>query len=102
MELSDVIAALRESLKTAMRAGQSDWLQFELEPIELELEAVVTKDVNGKIGWQVLEVGASRESVQTQRLTLRLTPMWRTAQGALVRDFLIADPIRPGETPTFR
>lgn len=100
MDLSDAIDALRESLKVAIHTGRDDWLQFELEPIELELEVVATLDMNGKIGWQILEVGASRESVHTQRLTLRLTPVWRTPDG-LVRDFTIADPLPPGTDVTF-
>ncbi|MGH4006747.1 MAG: trypco2 family protein [Pseudonocardiaceae bacterium] len=54
MDLSEAIEALRESLKTSMQLGKSDWMQFVLDPIELEVETVVTKDANGKVGWKII------------------------------------------------
>jgi len=91
VDLSEAIEALRESLKKSIQAGQDDWMQFVLDPIELEVETVVTKDANGKVGWKIIEASGGYESAKTQRLKLRMTPMWRTPDGVLVRDFTVAD-----------
>jgi hypothetical protein len=88
--LADAIEALRTELSGAMLAGGGHGMQFALEPIELTVQAVVTTGGNGKIGWKILEFGGSRESVATQTLTLRLTPIWKRSDGTLVRDFTIA------------
>jgi hypothetical protein len=101
VDLSEAIEALRESLKTSIQSGKGDWMQFVLDPIELEVEAVVTKDANGKVGWKIIEESGGYESAKTQRLKLRLTPMWRTPDGVLVRDFTVADSQPPGKPPDF-
>jgi hypothetical protein len=88
--LAAAIEALRTELSGAMAAGHGQGMQFALEPIELTVEVVVTDEGNGKIGWKILEVGASRESATTQTLKLTLTPIWKRADGTLVRDFTIA------------
>jgi len=95
--LAEAIGALRAELATAMSEGSGKALQFTLDPVELSLQTVITKDANGKIGWQVLEVGGSYESAATHSLTLRLTPLWRSKDGRLVRDFTIADASLPAE-----
>jgi thioredoxin reductase len=88
--LSAAIEALRAELTAALDEGRDQGLQFQLDPIELTVQAVITKDANGKIGWKILEFGASYESGSTQTLTVRLTPVWKKADGTLVKDFTIA------------
>jgi Trypsin-co-occurring domain 2 len=95
--LAEAIEALRAELMTAMEAGRSQGMQFSVEPVELTVATAVTRDANGKIGWQVFGVGGSVESASTQTLKLTLTPVWRGADGALVRDFTIADVQAAGE-----
>lgn len=90
IDLADAIEGLRKNLIDAMKRGDDQPLQFQLEPVEVTLETVVTKDLGGKIGWKVLEASGSREKQATQTVTLRLTPLWRTADGALSKDFAIA------------
>ena len=89
--LAEAIGALRAELAAAMAEGVGKEFQFTLDPIELTIQTVITKDVNGKVGWQVLEAGGSYESAATHSLTLRLTSWWRDEDGRLVRDFAIAD-----------
>jgi hypothetical protein len=97
--LAEAIEALRAELTTAMEAGRSQGMQFSVEPVELTVATAVTRDANGKIGWQVFGVGGSVESAITQTLKLTLAPVWRGADGTLVRDFTIADVQAAGEQP---
>ena len=89
--LAESIEALRAGLMSAVEKGQSASMLFQLEPVELTLQVEVTKDINGKVGWQVLEAGASRETVTTQTLKLVLRPLWRQSDGTVTADFLVAD-----------
>ena len=108
--LADAIEALRAELTDAMGRGEGQRVQFRTEPIELTVQAVVTKDANGKIGWGTLGVGGKYESASTQTLTLKLRPMWRAPDGTLEEDPVIADRTRapqrfgsaplPGATPS--
>ncbi len=73
------IESLRRELTEAMTAGdyQRERLRFRLEePVVVELQASVTWVGEGKVGWKVVEVGGSRTSADTHRITLRLTPEW--------------------------
>jgi hypothetical protein len=94
--LASAVEALRRELAEALDAGRDQDIQFGLEPIELTVQAAVSKEANGKIGWKILGLGGSYESASTQTLRLRLTPMLRTA-GGLTRDFAIAGPSTPGD-----
>ena len=67
-------------------------MQFEVEPVELTVQAVITKDANGKVGWGALGIGGSYESAVTQTLKLQLKPLWRNPDGTLRRKVVIADP----------
>jgi hypothetical protein len=49
----------------------------------------VTKEANGKIGWNLLGIGGSYEKGRTQTLTLTLAPVWKKPDGTLKRDFTI-------------
>jgi hypothetical protein len=63
--LADAIEALRAALTEAIDQGRAASMQFRVEPIELTLQAVVTKDASGKIGWGALGVGGGYESART-------------------------------------
>jgi len=96
--LASAIEALRAELTDAVDRGRDEPLQFRVEPVELTVQAVVTKGANGKIGWSVLGLGGSYESAATQTLTLRLAPLWKAADGQLTTDFTIAAAGAAGDT----
>jgi hypothetical protein len=89
VELSDAIEALRAELATAIDRGAAHQIRFQVQPVELTLQAVVTKDANGRIGWGALGVGARYESAVTQTLKLTLKPVLETASGPV--DLTVAD-----------
>jgi hypothetical protein len=89
--LAEAIEALRAELTEAVDKGREQGMQFRVEPIELTLQVVVSKDANGKIGWGALGIGGSYESARTQALTLKLQPVWKMTDGSLVEDFTVAD-----------
>ena len=89
--LADAIDALRAELADAIARGGGQSMRFRVEPIELVMQAVITKDAGGRIGWGALGVGASYKSASTQTLTLKLKPMWEAPDGTLTADPLIAD-----------
>lgn len=89
--LADSIDALRDQLTEAIARGSGHGMFFQLSPIELTLQVVVTKDINGKIGWSLLGAGASYAAATTQSLKLTLTPLWSGPDGVLTKDFAIAD-----------
>lgn len=91
IELAKAIESLRAALTEAVDKGRAQGMQFRIEPIELTLQAVVTTDVNGKVGWGALGVGGKYESASTQTLKLKLKPVWRLDDGSLVDDFTVAD-----------
>lgn len=91
--LAEAIAALREDLLAAIDAGEGSRMRFRLAPVELSLRVSVTKQGNGKIGWQVLELGGSYEAATVQTLTLRLEPVWRQDNGVYESDFVIAETV---------
>jgi hypothetical protein len=76
--LSDAIAALRAELVTAMTAGQSEVLHFELGPVELEFTVDVHKvgGADAGIRWGVVSFGAngSAGSAAGHRVKLLLQP----------------------------
>lgn len=98
VDLAEAIEALRAALTDAIGRGEQQRMQFRIQPIELTLQAVVTKDANGKIGWGALGVGGSYESARTQTLTFKLQPVWKTPDGRLVDDFTIASQL-PAPVP---
>lgn len=90
--LADAIDALRGELITAAGRGREQDMRFAIEPVELTVQVAATKDVNGKIGWHIFEAGGGYETVATQTLTLKLTPLWKRPDGTLTSDFAIASP----------
>jgi Trypsin-co-occurring domain 2 len=95
--LADAVKALRSELMEAITAGQDESMRFSLDPIELTVQAVVTKDVHGNIGWKILEFGAKYDSQTTQSITLKLTPQWKLPDGRLTTNFTIADDTAGGD-----
>jgi hypothetical protein len=95
--LAEVIEALRAELMAAIDAGKAEPLQFKLDPVEVTVQTVVTKEANGKIGWKVLEFGGKGSAADTQTLSLRLTPVWRKSDGTLVSDFTISSAGEAGD-----
>jgi hypothetical protein len=98
VSLADAIEALRDGLTEAIIRGEDKPMRFALEPIELTVEAVVTKDANGRIGWSVLGVGGKYETARTQTVTLKLSPWWRKDDGTLTSEFAIASVGVAGDT----
>ena len=97
--LAEAIAALRKELLAAANEGANTAMRFKLAPVELSMQVAVTKDAGGKIGWQVLGLGASYSSATTQTLALRLEPVWRNADGSYTSEFTIVD--QGAESPRF-
>jgi Trypsin-co-occurring domain 2 len=97
--LAESIESLRSELSEAMTASKSQGIQFVVEPIELTVQAAVTKDASGKIGWSVVGLGSSYKSGTTQTLKLRLAPVWKNTDGTLVGDFTVSDVQALAEPP---
>lgn len=96
--LADAIEALREELMKTVTGRGDELMRFALEPIELTVQVVITKDVNGRIGWSVVGVGGGYEKASTQSVTLRLAPFWRKQDGTLTSDFTIASVGMPDDS----
>ncbi|MCG0285354.1 trypco2 family protein [Streptomyces sp. PSAA01] len=98
VELAAAIEALRTELTAAVESGRTERMQFGLEPIELTVQAAVTKGADGRIGWSVLGLGGKWEAAVTQTLKLRLAPMLKAPNGQLTSDFTIASNVMTGDT----
>jgi Trypsin-co-occurring domain 2 len=79
VDLADAIEGLRAGLEEAWLAGKGRPVRFRLEPVELTVQAVVTRTRTGSAGvrWHVLTAGGerSRQTASTQTLVLRLSPV---------------------------
>lgn len=92
LDLADAIEGLRAELTSAIEKGiaQQAKMRFRVtEPVVLEVQAVATKDVHGKVGWKVLELGASYVAANTHKITVKLSPEWWNGK-EFTGDFLIA------------
>jgi hypothetical protein len=77
MELSKVLADLRDELIKAQTVGEGSKLRFLIDDIELELQVAVTAEGNGKAGFKVLtffsaEAEGKGTGSATQKLRLKL------------------------------
>lgn len=88
--LAEAVESLRAELMKAVEAGKDQPMQFSVEPIELTAQVGVTKEADGKIGWNLLGIGGSWGSASTQTLTMKLAPVWKKPDGTLEKDFTIA------------
>lgn len=94
IDIADAIEALREDLTVAMYKGRYQRMRFRLDPVVVELRAVVATGGEGKVGWKVLEVGGARSREATHTVTLKLIPEWREADETYTTDFRVS-----GELP---
>ena len=97
--LAEAIDALRAELNEAMARGEGAGVRFRIKPVELTVQAVVTKGGDGRIGWSVLGIGGKLESASTQILKLELEPVVKTEAGTYTTDFSVAD--QSGEEQRF-
>jgi hypothetical protein len=95
--LAEAVESLRAELMRTVEAGKDQPMQFSVEPVELTAQVAVTKEADGKIGWNLLGIGGSWESASTQTLKLRLAPVWKKPDGTLERDFTIASASPAGD-----
>jgi hypothetical protein len=76
VDLPEAIKALRDALAAAWWDGQGHRVRFRLDPVELTLQAGVTRTGTGSAGirWHLLSLGGerTRESEAVQILKLRL------------------------------
>jgi hypothetical protein len=79
IDLAEAIEALRAELENAWRKGLGGRIRFRLQPVEMTVQAGVTRTGTGTAGvkWHVLALGGerSRQEVTTQTLVLRLDPI---------------------------
>lgn len=77
--LADFVAALRAELEAARAQGARERLNFDVGPIELELELVTEKEasVRGGLRFWIVEAGAGGkwQRASRQRVKLTLTPV---------------------------
>ncbi|MGH3249211.1 MAG: trypco2 family protein [Trebonia sp.] len=85
VNLSSAITALRRDLATAWWDGQNKGVRFKVEPVELTVQAGVTKKGTAQAGikWHILTLGGekSRENVVTQTIKLKLAPVFYDEHG---------------------
>ena len=77
LELSQVLADLRDELVEAQKLGEESNLRFQIDDIEVELQVVATVDGKAKAGFKVLTFGSAEaeakgSSATTQKLHLKL------------------------------
>ena len=94
--LATAISALRAELSQAADECGDPRMPLQVDPIELTVQAVLTKDGNGKIRWSVLNCDDAGRPAHT--LTLRLTPVCQTTQGTPTKDCTIASADLTGDT----
>jgi len=94
VNLSVAIAALRRDLAAAWFDGRNKQIRFKVEPVELTVQAGVTRTGKGQAGvkWHILTLGGekSRENSATQTLKLKLMPVFYDEHGELVPDQLVS------------
>ena len=88
--LVELIRALRSELFEAAQIGGDSELVFDVGPIDLDLEVVVTKGGKGDVGVQfwvfTASGGGSYQSARTQKLHLQLTPKKQSGVNWRVKD----------------
>lgn len=92
--LADAVGGLRAELTDAIdrRAAAGDrGVQFGLGPIELTVQAALTKQGEAGVKWNVLTAGGKVGSESTQTLKLVLAPVWKKADGTVVEGVRIGD-----------
>lgn len=76
--MADAIALLRAEVTTAMIAAEGQSLQFELSPIEVELQIQLSNEARASAGvkWVVVSIGADAKmaSARSHKIRFTLTP----------------------------
>ncbi len=93
--LSEAIGQLRCEISASIEAARNEPLQFQLGPVELELQVQLSAKagVKGEAKWVVVSFGADAgaERTRTHKVKLTLTPAFEG------RDVAVSDEIkRPG------
>ena len=87
--LADAIGQLRREIVTAMQAARNEPLQFQLGPVELELQVQLAAKagVKGEAKWVVVSFGADAgaERTRTHKVKLTLKPAYE-GRDVFVRD----------------
>ena len=95
--LAEAISQLRREIGVAMQAAHDEPLQFQLGPVELELQVALTMKggVKGEAKWVVVSFGADAGGERTRMHTVKLKLTPKVAGGG---DTLVADKTkkRPG------
>jgi hypothetical protein len=90
MGLAEAIGQLRREIGAAMQAGRDEKLQFQLGPVELELQVQLcaTAGVKGEAKWVVVSFGADagRVRTRTHKVKLTLKPMLEGRRDVPVSD----------------
>jgi hypothetical protein len=94
--LADAIEALRTELLDAVNRGWNQSLRFNLAPIEITVQTVITRGVGGKLGWHVLGIEGKAESQHVHTLKLSLDPRMQEPDGSL-SDVRVADGRQGGD-----
>ena len=99
--LSEALIALRSELLAARKEGEGvgGELRFRItEPIELTFQTAVTVDAKATAGvrWWLITAGgeASRESVSTQTIRLKMVPVLHDLDNGKVIDIVEIDDVR--------
>lgn len=81
IELADVIKALRQELLDAKLESEDKDIRFTVNNVEVELETVVTKEADGKLGikfWVVdANAGGKYQNASKQKIKLSLKPTYK-------------------------
>lgn len=96
--LAEAIEALRAELMDAVSRGEHQRMRFSLAPVELTVEAEVSKKADGRIGWSIVGAGGKFEKAHTQTVKVELTPLWEQDDGTLTSDFTVASEAGSGDT----
>jgi hypothetical protein len=88
LELSKVLADLRDELVQAQTTGEESNLRFLIDDIEVELHVVVTGEGEAKAGFKILTFGAEAkakgEAATTQKLRLKLKIVDKTGKSPVL------------------
>lgn len=104
VDLSTAIAALRRDLARAWWDGRNQRVRFKVEPVEMTVQAGVTRTGKGQAGvkWHILTLGGekSKETAVTQTLRLRLAPVFYAEDGQLLaeQEQAVSDEDEPPES----
>jgi hypothetical protein len=96
LALADAIGQLRREIGASIESARGEALQFQLGPVELELQVqlVAKGGLKGEAKWVVVSFGAEAgaERTRTHKVKLTLTPRFDGRADIAVSD----ETVRPG------